>query len=249
MMDALYEICTKSKKQGARVWVDAESQLYQEGIFKVGIELMRKYNRDGYAAIYNTYQAYLKSTPDTLAKHLAIASDEGFTLGVKVVRGAYLSSDKRSLIHDTKQDTDDAYNSITQGALRQELGEFGTKGGRPFPSVNLILASHNRASVLAAHSLHRQRTDAGLPTVPVGFAQLQGMSDEVSFGLLQLKSGDRSAPEVYKCSTWGTFGECLAYLVRRALENRDAASRTIDEYVALKAEAKRRFFGVSIPKK
>jgi aspartate aminotransferase len=85
------------------------------------MELMKKYNRDGYASIYNTYQAYLKSTPDTLAKHLAIADEEGFTLGLKLVRGSYMATDERCLIHDTKQQTDDAYNSISQGALRQEI--------------------------------------------------------------------------------------------------------------------------------
>lgn len=239
-MEALYEVADACKERQAKILVDAESQQVQWGIFKVGIDLMRRYNRDGYALIYNTYQGYLKSTKDTIAKHLALASDEGFTLGLKLVRGAYLATDTRALIHDTKQDTDDNYNSIAQGALRQELGEFGAPNGRPFPSVNLILASHNKASVLAAHHLHQQRLKDGLPTVPVGYAQLQGMSDEVSFGLLQLGKEGGKGPEVYKCSTWGSLGECLAYLLRRALENRDAASRTVDEYSAMKSEAWRR---------
>ncbi|KAI5465284.1 proline oxidase [Mariannaea sp. PMI_226] len=240
MIDALDEICAKCKDRRAFILIDAESQQFQWGIMRITIDLMRKYNRDGYALIYNTYQAYLKSTPSTLAKHLRIALDEGFTLGLKVVRGAYLSSDQRSLIHDTKQDTDDAYNAIAEGALRRELGEFGALNGRPFPSVDLLLASHNKESVFAAHRLHQERLRANLPTVPVKFAQLHGMSDEVSFGLLQLKREGMAAPEVYKCSTWGTLGECMAYLTRRAMENRDAASRTRDEYTALKSEAGRR---------
>lgn len=220
-----------------RVVVDAESQHFQWGILRVTLDLMRKYNRDGYALIYNTYQAYLKSTPDTLAKHLAAAQQEGFTLGLKLVRGAYLASDERSLIHDTKEDTDNAFNGIAQGALKRTIGDFGKT--TPFPSVDLFLASHNRDSVMAAHHLHRQRVEAGLPTVPVGFAQLHGMSDEVSFSLLQLKGND-GTPEVYKCSTWGEMSECLAYLLRRAIENRDAVLRTGDEFTALKAEFKRR---------
>lgn len=237
MLDALHDISTKCKKQGVRILIDAESQQIQQGIFRVGMDLMRKYNGDGYAVIYNTYQGYLKSTASTLDKHLGDAQNEGFTLGLKLVRGAYLASDQRSLIHDTKQDTDNAYNSIAQGALRQEIGRFGGKDGQPFPSVNLLLASHNKESVFAAHELHQQRLKARLPTVPVKFAQLQGMSDAVSFGLLQLKESGKILPEVYKCSTWGTMGECLAYLVRRAMENKDAASRTVDEYRALKTEA------------
>lgn len=239
MVDALDEISTKCKERGVRLLVDAESQHFQWGILRITLELMRKYNRDGYALVYNTYQAYLKSTPDTLAKHLAIANEEGFTLGLKLVRGAYIATDERSLIHDTKQHTDDAYSNISQGALRKEIGEFGRKGGRVFPSVNLFLASHNKASVLACHQLHQQRVKAKLPTVPVGYAQLHGMSDEVSFSLLQLKGSDGD-PKVYKCSTWGGLGECQAYLLRRAIENRDAVLRTEDEYRALKAEAGRR---------
>ncbi|EOD43612.1 putative pyrroline-5-carboxylate reductase protein [Neofusicoccum parvum UCRNP2] len=240
MMDALDEICVQCRDRKARVVIDAESQHFQRGIARVGLELMRRYNKDGYALVYNTYQAYLKGTPAALARHLAAAVDEGFTLGLKVVRGAYLASDERSLIHDTKRQTDDAYDSIAQGALRQEIGEFGAKGGRPFPAVNLLVAGHNKASVLAAHELHQQRVSVGLPTVPVTFAQLHGMSDELSFGLLALKKGPDAAPEVYKCSTWGSMGECLAYLMRRAAENRDAASRTADEHAALKAEMGRR---------
>lgn len=245
MIDALHEVCSRCKERNVRILVDAESQHFQRGISRITMDLMRKYNRDGYALIYNTYQAYLKSTPDTLAKHLAAAQQEGFTLGLKLVRGAYMASDERSLIHDTKADTDHAYNSIAQGSLKRSIGDFGTT--TPFPSVNLFLASHNRESVMAAHHLHKQRVEAGLPTVPVGFAQLHGMSDEVSFSLLQLKGSD-GTPEVYKCSTWGSMGECLAYLLRRAIENRDAVLRTSDEYNALKAEVKRRvrgFFSLS----
>lgn len=245
MMEALDEVCSRCKERGVRILVDAESQHFQRGIQRVTLELMRKYNRDGYASVYNTYQAYLKSTSSTLAKHLAAAQKDEFTLGLKVVRGAYIASDERYLIHDTKEDTDNAYDTIAQGALKQRIGDFGVKPGCYFPSVNLFLASHNKKSVVGAHKFHQQRVAAGLPTVPVRFAQLHGMSDEVSFSLLQMKDSD-GTPEVYKCSTWGGLGECLAYLLRRAIENRDAVSRTGDEYAALKSEVARRFKSVFI---
>ncbi|CRG91949.1 pyrroline-5-carboxylate reductase [Talaromyces islandicus] len=84
MLEALDEISLKCKERGVRILVDAESQHFQWGILRLTLELMKKYNRDGYAMIYNTYQAYLKSTPDTLAKHLAVADEDGFTLGLKL---------------------------------------------------------------------------------------------------------------------------------------------------------------------
>ncbi|RII09013.1 hypothetical protein CUC08_Gglean007412 [Alternaria sp. MG1] len=244
MLDALDEIATKCKERNVQIIVDAESQHWQKGIARTSLELMRKFNRDGKAVIYNTYQAYLKDTSDVLAYHMAEAERDGFTLGLKLVRGAYILSDNRSLIHDTKEDTDNAYNTIAQGALRQQIGIFGASGpsARPFPSVNLFLASHNRESVLSAHRLYRQRLEAGLPTVPVAYGQLHGMSDEVSFSLLAEKSENGKAPEVLKCTTWGSMGECVGYLLRRAVENRDAVLRTKDEFTALRKEVKRRFF-------
>ncbi|KAL3439678.1 FAD-linked oxidoreductase-like protein [Aspergillus tetrazonus] len=241
MLSALDEISNKCAAKGVRILVDAESHHFLAGILRVTLDLMRKFNKDGHARIYNTYQAYLKSTPATIARHLQAASDEGFTLGLKLVRGAYIASDERSLIHQTKADTDAAYNGIAQGVLCRQLGAFGTE--KPFPSVELFLASHNKESVMKAHALRQQRLKEGLPTVPVGFGQLHGMSDEVSFGLLALKN-EGNEPMVYKCSTWGRLGECLAYLVRRAVENRDAVGRTGDEYRALKREVARRVKGV-----
>ncbi|KAL9947986.1 hypothetical protein ACHAP6_001155 [Verticillium nonalfalfae] len=239
-MDVLHEICRRARSKNARIIIDAESQHYQKGIFLVGMELAHIYNRDGCARIYNTYQAYLKSTAATLDTHLKQAAEEGFTLGLKLVRGAYMSSDKRSLIHDTKQDTDNAYNAISQGALKCEIGRFGAPGGLPFPSVNLFLASHNRESLMAAHKTHQSRVQLGLQTVQLDFAQLHGMSDDLSFDLVQMGARGDHTPGVYKCSTWGTLGQCLAYLMRRAAENRDAVSRSSDEYRALKKEIRGR---------
>ncbi|KAL1958001.1 hypothetical protein VTO42DRAFT_5213 [Malbranchea cinnamomea] len=247
MMEALHEMCALAKQRKVRILVDAESQRFQRGIARVALELMRKYNRDGKALVFNTYQAYLKNVFMALSADLDAASHEGFTLGVKLVRGAYITTEKRSLIHDTKQETDNAFDGITRAILKQELGEFGRKLGRPFPSVNLFIASHNKASVLAAHELHQQRLEQGLPTVPVQYAQLMGMADEVTLGLLQLTDRNGVPPEVYKCSTWGKMGDCVSYLVRRAVENRDAVSRTESEYAALKAEVMRRIKAVSFP--
>ncbi|KAL1863188.1 proline dehydrogenase [Paecilomyces lecythidis] len=197
MMDALDEICIRSRNRKVQILVDAESQHFQRGIARVTLELMRKYNREGHALVYNTYQAYLKSTPKLIEEHLEAASKEGFTLGLKLVRGAYIASDERALIHDTKLDTDNAYNNIAQGALKQHIGNFGGADGRPFPSVNLFLASHNKESLFAAYELYRQRLNSNLPTVPVRFGQLHGMSDEVSFSLIQLKDvyNDNVGPE------------------------------------------------------
>ncbi|KAF1972243.1 pyrroline-5-carboxylate reductase [Bimuria novae-zelandiae CBS 107.79] len=222
MMDALDEVATRCKERGIKIIVDAESQHFQKGIARTTLELMRKFNREPEVVIYNTYQAYLKGTPKVLEQHLAEAEKDGFTLGLKVVRGAYMLSDDRTLIHDTKEDTDEAYNGIAQGALQQKLFDFGVS--RPFPALNLLLASHNKESLISAQRLHTQRVTDGLPTVPVCFAQLHGMSDAVGFSLLRDESADGEKPAVFKCSTWGSMGECIGNLGTPILRSLTEAS-------------------------
>lgn len=244
MVEAMDEITRRAMQRKARILMDAEQHVFLEGIFQLTLDLMRKYNRNGEAVVYNTYQAYLKSTPDTIAAHMHLASTEGFVLGLKLVRGAYMSSDPRHLIHDSKSDTDTAYDHIVQSVLRKQFRNFGGEtGGRPFPPTDLFLATHNERSAVAAHHLHQSRLSEQLPTIKVEFGQLMGMADSVSYGMLQLKSNNNIPPGVFKCLHWGTMEECLGFLVRRAMENQDAVSRTNAEHQALKAELKRRLIG------
>lgn len=242
MLGVLDELCIECKNRNMSMIVDAESQEYQVAIDKVTLELMRKFNQDGTAVVYNTYQAYLKKTPKNVTDHLIEASKGGFTLGLKVVRGAYILTEERSLIHDTKEDTDHSYNGIAQGALKRQLGNVGSPGpgSVKFPAVKLLLCGHNKESLSDALRLHQDRVKNNLPTVPIAFAQLHGMSDALSFSLLQQNTKGLPRPTVIKCSTWGTLGECLAYLLRRAVENKSAVMRTTDEHLALKNECWRR---------
>ncbi|KAJ3474445.1 hypothetical protein NLG97_g9842 [Lecanicillium saksenae] len=48
---------------------------------------------------------------------------------------------------------------------------------------------------------------------------------------------------VYKYMAWGTTGECMKYLLRRAEENRDAVTRTREDRDAMWAELLRRVKG------
>ncbi|KAF4336080.1 proline oxidase [Fusarium beomiforme] len=244
MQDALNEVCEKAMERKASILIDAEQQFVQPAIDDVAISLMRRYNRQQ-ALVYNTYQAYLKSTPSTLLDHLHHAKGEYFTIGVKLVRGAYMNSEPRELINNTKQQTDNSYNSIAEGLLQRRYEGLGpdTPGG--FPRVSLFLATHNKQSVLHAYQVQQQRAEAGLPLTKVQYGQLLGMADEVSCTLLQLaadpKTNVAAFPEAYKCLSWGKLGDCISYLFRRAVENRDAVSRTKVEYYALREEVWRRF--------
>ena len=241
---------------------DAEQQAVQPGIDAWTLEYQRKYNRDspGQALVYGTYQAYLRSTPTILAKHLAVASNEGFTCGIKLVRGAYLGSDPRHLFWGRKEDTDTAYNSIVQSLmLRRYSGILLPQGAkdRRFPEVNVVLASHNLDTVQKAMEIRKSQCQRGEEGVPMVYAQLMGMADHVSGKLIEArktagretatervteKAKETDTPSAYKYLVWGTVSECLKYLLRRAEENRDAVTRTEESLVALRVELSRRLF-------
>ncbi|KAL2270721.1 hypothetical protein VTJ83DRAFT_92 [Remersonia thermophila] len=258
LASAIDEICRLAASRGVRLLLDAEQQALQPGIDDWSLDLMRRHNRgtpDGRAVVYGTYQAYLKATPATLARHLAAAHAQGFALGVKLVRGAYLGSDPRHLIHDTKADTDRAYDGAAEALLRRRWNDVlvppagGDSAG--FPAVSVVLATHNRESVLRAQDILSEikassAGDAGAAP-DVAFAQLQGMADEVSCELVARgrgAGGEGAPPRVYKYLVWGSTGECMKYLLRRAYENRDAVQRTKNGREAMRKEVVRRVKGM-----
>lgn len=205
---------------------------------------MREFNRDR-AVVFTTVQGYLKSSAEHVDSLLHLAQQEGWKLGIKLVRGAYIAHDVRERIHDTKEDTDRNYNNIVEKLLTKQF--LFPREGRDsrFPDVRLFLASHNAESVRKGQSLHRHRIMNGLPTIPVQFGQLHGMADEVSCELVVeskqiTQSGThdtKAAPEAFKALCWGTTGECLHFLLRRAVENKGAVERTKHMADALRTEA------------
>ncbi|KAN0093741.1 FAD-linked oxidoreductase [Hyaloscypha variabilis] len=252
LREAIDSVCNLAAERGVRLLFDAEQQAVQAGIDAWTLEYMRKFNKTapGKAVIYGTYQAYLKATPSVLASHLAAARQDGFTLGVKLVRGAYLGSDPRHLIHETKAQTDTAYNGIAESlALRcynSILKPAESDKNAEFPEVNVVLAGHNHTSVRRIQALRTTQAQKGEPQTELVYAQLQGMADEVSCELVQAgqvegeEVGKVDVPKAYKYLVWGTTGECMKYLLRRAQENRDAVERTLEGRNAMAAELWRR---------
>lgn len=235
LASAIDSICSLAASRGVRLLFDAEHAAIQEGIDDWTLEYMRKYNR-GRVCVYGTYQAYLKSCAATVSEHLRIAQKEGFSLGVKLVRGAYIESDPRHLIHDTKADTDAMYDDIAR-AVGTRTWEAPVTGSGDFPETALVVASHNAESV----RLSRELVERGEAKSEIDFAQLMGMADEVSCTLLPGGAGPRSpGVRAYKYVVWGSMGECMKYLLRRAYENRDAVGRTREGRDAMGRELLRR---------
>ncbi|KAL7620808.1 proline dehydrogenase [Parahypoxylon ruwenzoriense] len=250
---AIDEICELAAQRNVPLLFDAEQMAVQAGIDDWTLDYQRKYNtKPGHAIIYGTYQAYLKSTPKTLGAHLAAATRENFTLGIKLVRGAYLGADPRHIIHDTKAQTDAAYDGIAASLICRRWGPVLKEEG-PFPRVSVVLGSHNLESVRKARALRHSAEAA--PDTELAIGQLQGMADEVSCELLtatrlrreeqkklegSVEKKAAEVPRAYKYIVWGTTGECMKYLLRRAYENRDAVARTKSGRDAMWGEVKRR---------
>ncbi|KAI9043169.1 putative proline oxidase Put1 [Aspergillus affinis] len=249
---AITELCAATAAQNSRLWIDAEQQVFQPAIDAWTIDLMRQFNRQGAVVVLNTIQAYLKSSAENVHHHLCLAGKEGWSLGIKLVRGAYIAHDIRSRIHDTKADTDRNYNHIVECLLTQRFPLGESEGTPVFPDARLFVATHNAESVRKASSLFQHRVVNGFPTIPIEVGQLQGMADEVSCGLVaQHQAGNylpaegkpvaaSAVPGVFKCLAWGTTQECLHFLLRRAVENQSSMERTRDTAAALREEARRR---------
>jgi proline dehydrogenase len=56
LKEGMFELCQFAKQRGVKVMVDAESSLHQPAIDYLTLEAMAKYNTDGSALVFNTYQ-------------------------------------------------------------------------------------------------------------------------------------------------------------------------------------------------
>ena len=281
MQMALNALCEQARGRDISLLVDAEQTAVQPGIDAWTIALQRTYNIGGtskpndgakdppHALVYGTYQAYLRSAPSVLSAHLHTAARDGFTLGVKLVRGAYRESEPPTLVCADKAATDQAYDSIAAALLKREYRaplhppavvlRPSPNPRPPFPEVELVLATHNRASAMKARTLQRAQARKGERVVEMRYAQLMGMADHVAGELIggAEEAGQEDAvtgsdeegapgerPRVAKYVVWGSVGECTKYLVRRAEENRDAVERTGEARRALWLELRRRLLGM-----
>ncbi|KAM9837632.1 hydroxyproline dehydrogenase [Aulostomus maculatus] len=215
-----------------RVLVDAEYTYMNPALSLVTMAMMKKFNKDG-TWIWNTYQCYLKESRSLLLEALRLSQDEGFCLGVKLVRGAYMDKERRLAqkegrtdpVHNSWEDTNDSYN----GSLQVMLEVISKNPER----YRIIVATHNEESVRRAAKWIEDlgiNKDGG----SVCFGQLLGMCDHVSLTLA------KEGYAVYKSVPYGSVDDTLPYLVRRAQENRTVLQGIRKERDLLRQELRRR---------
>lgn len=221
-------ICSLAHQLGVRVMIDAEESWIQDSIDRLAMEMMRRYNQDK-AIVYNTCQLYRNDKLDQLKEDTKTAAVEGFILGIKLVRGAYMEKEHRraarrgypSPVYREKEQTDAAYNE----ALEYCLGHIR--------HVAFVAGTHNEQSCrLLADLLDRERIVRNHEHVY--FAQLLGMSDNLSFNLAA------AGYNVAKYVPYGPVKAVMPYLFRRAEENTSVAGQMGRELKLIVKEKHRR---------
>ena len=163
-----------------------------------------------------------------------------------------MASDSRNLFWGTKEETDETYDGIAEALIKRNWNSILSppEPTMTFPDVNLVLATHNEKSVKKAMTIRTDQTVRGEAKIEMAYGQLMGMADEVSCNLVLARNQNKDldtvgvaidkGPYAYKYLVWGSVGECLKYLVRRAEENRDAVLRAKASRFALRKEMMRR---------
>lgn len=221
-------LCKAAHDADVPLLVDAEESWLQPAIDALVDAMMAKYNRTR-AIVYNTAQLYRHDRLAFLKASHAKALAGGYHIGMKLVRGAYMEKEREraaemgypSPIHSDKAAVDRDYDAAIVYCL-DHLDHIAFMAGTHNENSSLLLARlmHERG---IAHS-----------DVRICFAQLLGMSDNISYNLAAAQY------RVAKYVPYGPVREVLPYLIRRAAENTSVKGQTGRELGLLLAERRRR---------
>jgi len=221
-------ICEKAHATGIPVMIDAEETWIQATIDQLALDMMRKFNKEK-AIVYNTYQLYRHDKLQSLKDDHEVAAKEGFILGAKLVRGAYMEKERKralemgypSPIQPNKQASDKDYDLALDYCTDH------------IDQIAFVAGTHNEESCrLLADLLDRKNINHQNPHVY--FSQLLGMSDNLSFNLADAEYN------VAKYVPYGPIKAVLPYLFRRAQENTAIAGQMSRELSLIVKEMKRR---------
>lgn len=221
-------ICEKAFKTGVPVMIDAEESWIQNTIDLLALDMMHRFNKEK-AIVYNTYQMYRHDKLESIKLDYQQALNEGFILGAKIVRGAYMEKERKraeeknypSPIQPNKEAADIDYDK----ALRFCVDNI--------EQIAIVAGTHNEDSCkLLAELLNDKQVDHKNPHVY--FSQLLGMSDNLSFNLANANYN------VVKYVPYGPIKAVLPYLFRRAQENTAIAGQMSRELGLIVKEKRRR---------
>jgi proline dehydrogenase len=190
--------------------------------------MMRKYNKEK-VLIYNTLQCYRWDRLEYLKDLHEKAKKDGFKIGAKIVRGAYMEKENArakklgyaSPICESKEATDVNFNSTLSYCLNH------------LEEISVFIGTHNEVSSYLALQIIEDK-GLSIEDKRIWFSQLYGMSDHISYNLA--KKGYNAV----KLVPFGPVRDVVPYLLRRAQENTSVKGQTGRELSLLREEKKRR---------
>ncbi len=222
------KICLAAYDKKVPVMIDAEDSWVQDTIDELALEMMTKFNKEN-IIVYNTYQLYRHDKLADLKADYLIAKETGFILGVKMVRGAYMEKERKralemgylSPIQPDKAATDRDYDESLRFCIKH------------LDQIAIVCGTHNEeSSRLLTELIDQNNIPHNHPHVY--FAQLLGMSDNLSFNLSD------AGYNVAKYVPYGPIKAVMPYLFRRAQENTSVAGQTGRELGLISKEKARR---------
>lgn len=221
-------ICQAAFDKKVPIMIDAEDSWIQNTIDELAIEMMLKFNKER-LIVYNTYQMYRHDKLADIKADYLIAKEAGFILGVKMVRGAYMEKERKraaemrylSPIQADKASTDKDYDESLRFCI-ENIAQIG-----------IVCGTHNEESCrLLTELIDENNIAHNHPHIY--FAQLLGMSDNLSFNLSD------AGYNVAKYVPYGPIKAVMPYLFRRAQENTSVAGQTGRELGLISKEKARR---------
>lgn len=222
------KVCKAAYDNDITLLIDGEESWMQDAADDLVEEMMRKYNKQK-AIVFNTLQMYRWDRMDYLKKLHEKAKVEGFHIGMKLVRGAYMEKENlraeekgyKSPICESKEATDINYDT----AVKYMMDHIET--------MAIFAGTHNELSTYKLMEMMQERNIAKSDS-RIWFGQLYGMSDNISYNLAA------NGYNVAKYLPFGPVKDVMPYLIRRAEENTSVAGQTSRELTLIKKERKRR---------
>ncbi len=221
-------IFNEAARLNVSILIDAEETWMQDAADLLALEMMERFNTND-IIVNNTFQMYRHDRLEVLSSWIITGRNNGFKVGAKLVRGAYMEKEREraiklgynSPICKDKQATDNNFDN----AIRLVFENIDFCG--------LVVGSHNESSTLLTTTLmKKQGIKPGDPRV--SFAQLYGMSDQITYNLAS------HSFNAIKLIPYGPIRDVLPYLIRRAEENTSVAGQTGRELTLITKELKRR---------
>ncbi len=221
-------VCKAAFDNDISVLIDGEESWMQNAADQLVETMMQRYNKNK-CIVFNTLQMYRWDRLDYLKKLHQNAIENGYYIGMKLVRGAYMEKENdraeklnyKSPICKTKQATDENFDAAANYMIQN------------IDKMSIFLGTHNEESSIKMIQMMQQNKMANNDT-NIWFGQLYGMSDNISYNLA------KNGYNVAKYLPFGPVKEVMPYLIRRAQENTSVAGQTSRELNLLQTERNRR---------